>query len=243
MFSDFVLPDRSEVTMSRHFLSSYVKLLVYTCHKRGAHAMGGMAAQIPIKNDEVANKAAMDAVKSDKKREASAGHDGTWVAHPGLSIIALEAFNEEMPDANQIHKKIEDPEISAQDLLKVPSGNITEKGLRHNIKVGLQYLEAWLSGNGCVPLYNLMEDAATAEISRAQLWQWIRHRCKLDSGEEINSNYFGLILEEELREIEKEIGEERFSNGKFQLASEIFKSMIISKKFDEFLTLPAYQHI
>ena len=240
---DFVLPDRSDVTMSRHFLSSYVKLLVYTCHKRGAHAMGGMAAQIPIKNNQQENQKAMDLVRIDKEREAMVGHDGTWIAHPGLAEIALSAFSKQMPDANQINRKMEDPNITAEDLLKVPNGKITLHGLRHNIKVGLQYIEAWLHGNGCVPLYNLMEDAATAEISRAQLWQWIKHGCKLDSGEEINSNYFMLILEEELETIEKEVGEKRFNDGKFQLATEIFKSMIISENFDEFLTLPAYKHI
>ena len=240
---DFILPDRSEVTMSRHFLSSYVKLLVYTCHKRGAHAMGGMAAQIPIKNNQDENERAMNLVRVDKEREAVAGHDGTWIAHPGLGEIALSAFNKEMPNQNQISKKIKNPNITAQDLLKVPSGKITIDGLRHNIKVGLQYVEAWLRGNGCVPLYNLMEDAATAEISRAQLWQWIKHGFMLDTGKKISSSYFIMIFEEELNKIEKEIGEERFNNGKFKLASEIFKSMIISENFDEFLTLPAYKYI
>ena len=243
MFSDFVLPDRSEVTMSRHFLSSYVKLLVYTCHKRGAHAMGGMAAQIPIKNDDKANQEAMEMVRIDKEREASAGHDGTWIAHPGLSNIALLAFNKEMPGDNQIQRKMEDPNIQAKDLLKVPSGEITINGLRQNIKVGLQYIEAWLCGNGCVPLYNLMEDAATAEISRAQLWQWIKHDSKLSSGEKVDSDFSIKILEEELISIKEEIGKDRFENGKFELAAQLFKSMIIAEKFDEFLTLPAYQHI
>jgi len=243
LFPNFVLPDRSEVTMSRHFLSSYVKLLVYTCHKRGAHAMGGMAAQIPIKNDDKANEEAMKMVQLDKEREASAGHDGTWIAHPGLSDIALSAFNKEMPGDNQIQRKMENPKISAKDLLRVPSGAITINGLRQNIKIGLQYIEAWLCGNGCVPLYNLMEDAATAEISRAQLWQWIKHGCKLSSGEKIDSDLSIKILEEELAAIKGEIGENRFINGKFTLASQLFKSMITSETFDEFLTLPAYQYI
>ena len=205
--------------------------------------MGGMAAQIPIKNDEVANKAAMDAVKNDKKREASAGHDGTWVAHPGLCAIALDAFDEEMPDANQIHKKMDNPQITSEDLLKVPTGTITEKGLRHNIKVGLQYLEAWLCGNGCVPLYNLMEDAATAEISRVQLWQWIKNGSKMDDGEVVTDELFLRLLDEELVEIEKEIGVERFSAGKFAVATTLFKEMIVCENLDEFLTLPAYEHI
>ena len=205
--------------------------------------MGGMAAQIPIKNDDKANQRAMKMVQLDKEREASAGHDGTWIAHPGLSDIALSAFNKEMPNDNQIQRKMEAPNITAEDLLKVPNGNITINGLRQNIKVGLQYIEAWLCGNGCVPLYNLMEDAATAEISRAQLWQWIRHDCKLSSGETINSNYCIKILDEELVAIKEEVGDKRFSSGKFALASKLFKSMITSEKFDEFLTLPAYQHI
>ena len=242
-FSNFVLPDRSEITMSRHFLSSYVKLLVHTCHKRGVHAMGGMAAQIPIKNNEKENQDAMKMVQIDKEREASAGHDGTWIAHPGLSNIALLAFNKEMPDSNQIQRKMKNPNISAKDLLKVPSGKITINGLRQNIKIGLQYLEAWLCGNGCVPLYNLMEDAATAEISRAQLWQWIKHDCVLSSGEKIDADFCIKILKEELITIKEEIGIDRFKNGKFTLASKLFRLMIISERFDEFLTLPAYKHI
>ena len=240
---NFVLPDRSEVTMERHFLKSYVKLLIHTCHKRGAHAMGGMAAQIPIKNDNDANMTALNKVKIDKEREASAGHDGTWIAHPGLSNIALTAFNKEMTEDNQIKRKIINPNIEAKDLLKVPKGNITINGLRQNIKVGLQYIESWLCGNGCVPLYNLMEDAATAEISRAQLWQWIRHDCKLSNGEKIDSEFFIKTLKEELVLIKEEIGGDRFENGKFILASKLFESMIISKEFDEFLTLPAYKYI
>ena len=241
--SEFVLPDRSEVTMDRHFLKSYVELLVYTCHKRGAHAMGGMAAQIPIKNDQNANDTAMNKVKEDKKREAVAGHDGTWIAHPGLAPIALDAFNLVMPNDNQINKEIENPKITQSDLLKVPNGKITEKGFRDNIKVGVQYVEAWLSGNGCVPLYHLMEDAATAEISRSQIWQWIKNSAQMDNKKIISTDYFNKILTEELASIEKEIGNERFSNGKFDLASSLFKEMILKDDFDEFLTLPAYKYI
>ena len=240
---NYALPDRSEVTMNRHFLNSYVKQLVYICHKRGAHAMGGMAAQIPIKNDNDKNKQAMDMVKNDKEREASAGHDGTWIAHPGLASIALDAFNKVMPEANQINKKIENPKITQDDLLKVPKGTITEKGLRDNIKVGLQYVEAWLLGNGCVPLYNLMEDAATAEISRAQLWQWLNHECELENGTLITVELLNKIFEEEMNEIQNEIGTERFKKGKFDLALKLFKNMIFKDDFDEFLTLPAYQYI
>ena len=241
--SDYVLPDRSQVTMKRHFLSSYVKQLVYVCHKRGAHAMGGMAAQIPIKSDIEANKKAMLLVKNDKEREANAGHDGTWIAHPGLAPIALDAFNSVMPDLNQINKKIDNPNITQQDLLKVPDGQITELGLRDNIKVGLRYVEAWLSGNGCVPLYNLMEDAATAEISRSQLWQWLKHESNLDDGRKITKDLIIQIFKDELQSIKDEVGTERFNSGKFDLAMDLFREMILKEEFDEFLTLPAYQHI
>ncbi len=240
--SNFVLPDRSQVTMDRHFLRSYVQLLVYTCHKRGAHAMGGMAAQIPIKNDEKANSEAMNKVKVDKEREANSGHDGTWIAHPGLAPIALEAFKI-MDTPNQIDNKISNPDISQFDLLKVPSGKITESGVRENIKVGIQYVEAWLRGNGCVPLYNLMEDAATAEISRAQLWQWLKNKVMLDDKKEFTVDLFKSILVEECEKIKDEIGQNLYSNGKFDLAVELFSNMITSSEFDEFLTLPAYKYI
>ena len=242
-YSEFVLPDRSEVTMDRHFLSSYVKLLIYTCHKRKVHAMGGMAAQIPIKNDEEANSIAMNKVREDKKREAAAGHDGTWVAHPGLAPIALDAFDAIMPNNNQINATLENPMIMQEDLLKVPTGTITEQGFRDNIKVGIQYVEAWLNGNGCVPLYHLMEDAATAEISRSQLWQWIKNEVSMENGSKITEEFFNIILKEELDAIKLEIGDNRFSNGKFDLASNLFKDMILKDDFDEFLTLPAYKYI
>ena len=240
---DCVLPDRSEITMDRHFLKSYVNLLVQTCHKRGAHAMGGMAAQIPIKNDVDANEKAMAKVKEDKEREAHAGHDGTWVAHPGLSPIALEAFNNIMPEANQLQNLREDVNVTAEDLLQVPKGDITEKGVRANIRVGVQYVEAWLRGNGCVPLYNLMEDAATAEISRAQLWQWIKHEASLNNGEKITAEIFVLWLAEEMNVIKAEIGVNRFENGKFIKASSLFSEMIQKNDFDEFLTIPAYKQL
>jgi malate synthase len=240
---DCVLPDRSEITMDRHFLKSYVNLLVQTCHKRGAHAMGGMAAQIPIKNDVDANEKAMAKVKEDKEREAHAGHDGTWVAHPGLSPIALEAFNNIMPEANQLQNLREDVNVTAEDLLQVPKGDITEKGVRANIRVGVQYLEAWLRGNGCVPLYNLMEDAATAEISRAQLWQWIKHEASLNNGENITAEIFVLWLAEEMNVIKAEVGVNRFENGKFIKASSLFSEMIQKNDFDEFLTIPAYKQL
>ena len=240
---DCVLPDRSEITMDRHFLKSYVNLLVQTCHKRGAHAMGGMAAQIPIKNDVDANEKAMAKVKEDKEREAHAGHDGTWVAHPGLSPIALEAFNNIMPEANQLQNLREDVNVTAKDLLQVTIGDITEDGVRANIRVGIQYVEAWLQGNGCVPLYNLMEDAATAEISRAQLWQWIKHEASLNNGEKITAEIFVLWLAEEMNVIKAEIGVNRFENGKFIKASSLFSEMIQKNDFDEFLTIPAYKQL
>ncbi|MBC8256095.1 MAG: malate synthase A [Candidatus Marinimicrobia bacterium] len=240
---DCVLPDRSEITMDRHFLKSYVNLLVQTCHKRGAHAMGGMAAQIPIKNDPEANEKAMAKVKEDKEREAHAGHDGTWVAHPGLSPIAMEAFNNVMLEANQLQNFREDVNVSASDLLKVPTGEITEAGIRANIRVGIQYVEAWLQGNGCVPLYNLMEDAATAEISRAQLWQWMKHEATLNNGTKFTEEIFTLWLTEEMNLIKGEIGENRYENGKFNEASSLFNEMIQKNDFDEFLTIPAYQYI
>jgi len=241
--ADYVLPDRSEITMDRHFLKSYVDLLVQTCHKRGAHAMGGMAAQIPIKNDADANRKAMNKVKEDKEREAQAGHDGTWVAHPGLSPIALEAFNSVMPEPNQLHNLRGDVTISADDLLQVPSGTITENGVRANIRVGIQYVEAWLCGNGCVPLYHLMEDAATAEISRAQLWQWIKHEAAIDDGDQITNERFRLWLKEELDGIQSEVGTNRFEQGKFTEAAQLFSKMITKNEFDEFLTIPAYNQL
>ena len=241
--SNFLLPDRAMVTMDRHFLKSYVDLLIRTCHKRGAHAMGGMAAQIPIKNDPVANERALTKVRNDKEREAQAGHDGTWIAHPELAPIALKAFDKVMPDANQLKNLREDVSITSSDLLQVPSGDITESGMRTNIRVGIQYVEAWLLGNGCVPLYHLMEDAATAEISRSQLWQWIHHEAKLNDGRQITVHLFDEWMTEEMEAIQSEIGEKRFSSGKFAKASALFAEMIKKDEFDEFLTIPAYNYL
>ena len=229
--------------MDRHFLKSYVDLLIQTCHKRGAHAMGGMAAQIPIKNDDVANQKALDKVQADKEREANAGHDGTWVAHPGLAQIALNAFDSIMPNANQLDVKRTDVVVTAEDLLKVPTGVITEEGVRENISVGVQYVESWLRGNGCVPLYNLMEDAATAEIGRAQLWQWIKHRATLDDGRIISMELYSSLLEDEMSNLRTLLGDELFQSGKFELAITLFTDMVQKNEFDEFLTLPAYQYI
>ena len=225
----YILPNRDVVTMDRHFLKSYVDLLVKTCHRRGAHAMGGMAAQIPIKNDDEANKIAMDKVVKDKRREVKAGHDGTWVAHPGLISIAYEAFDFE---SDQLSVKRDEVEVTVDDLLKVPSGSITEEGVRHNIRVGLQYLDAWLKGNGCVPLYNLMEDAATAEISRTQLWQWVHHHAQLDDNRVMSVELFENFLYEEGEKL-----------GLDYVSIDLFKIMVIIDNFDEFLTLQAYKFI
>jgi malate synthase len=240
---DFLLPDRAQVTMDRHFLSSYVNLLIKTCHRRGAHAMGGMAAQIPIKGDPEANATAMAKVEADKLREANAGHDGTWIAHPGLAPIALQAFDGVMDGPNQLGVMREDVDVTAADLLRVPTGGITEEGLRTNIRVGIQYVEAWLGGNGCVPLYHLMEDAATAEISRAQLWQWIRNGASSDDGSLIDIARYDRLLDEELKRIESEIGRDRYTSGHFGPAAELFSAMVKSEQFDEFLTLPAYDYL
>ena len=239
--ADFLLPDRGTVTMERHFLKSYVDLLIKTCHRRGAHAMGGMAAQIPIRDDPAANEAAMARVRADKLREAHAGHDGTWIAHPGLAAIAREAFDSVMHGPTQLSIARADVNVGALDLLKVPEGEITEGGLRGCIRVGVQYLEAWLRGNGCVPLYHLMEDAATAEICRAQLWQWLRHGARTSDGQEITVARFDRLMTAELDRIHTEVGAARLSHGVFPTAARLFEQMTKSETFDEFLTLPAYE--
>ncbi len=238
----FVMPDRSLVTMDRHFLNSYVKLLIKTCHRRGIHAMGGMAAYIPVKSDAVNNEAAIGKVRADKLREVKAGHDGTWVAHPGLVEVAKAIFDEFMPQPNQIDV-IPDVTITAQDLLTVPDGAITEKGFRHNLNVGILYLESWLRGTGCVPLYNLMEDAATAEISRSQVWQWLHHQATLSDGRRVTRELFKQILTEEVDAIRQRVGDEAFAEGKYQDAANLFDEMITAEGCPEFLTLPAYARI
>ena len=233
---DFVVPNRAQVTMDRHFLNSYVRLLIRTCHRRGIHAMGGMAAQIPIKNDPAANEAALSKVRADKHREVNAGHDGTWVAHPGLVAVAKDIFDAGMTTPHQIHLQPPDTHLTAQDLLAVPEGDITEQGLRVNVDVGVQYLEAWLRGNGCVPIYNLMEDAATAEISRSQVWQWIRHGAKLQDGRPVTAELVRQTIAEEMEHKWK-------GGGKFELAARLFEDMMTRGDFSEFLTLVAYDHI
>jgi malate synthase len=240
---EMVLPDRAQVTMTTHFMRSYSLLAIKTCHKRGAAAMGGMAAQIPIKDDPVANSTALQKVKVDKDREATDGHDGTWVAHPGLVPVAKEAFDRIMTTPNQIHRQRDDVSVTAEDLLKVPSGTITEEGLRTNIRVGVQYMEAWLGGLGCVPLYNLMEDAATAEISRTQVWQWLHNRSALADGRILTPELFQEVFAQELIRIRNEIGDDRYAKGKFELASRLFREIIESDELEEFLTLKAYDYL
>jgi len=240
---NFMLPDRGEVTMTKHFLRSYSLLLIKTCHRRKAHAMGGMAAQIPIKGNEAANNAALGKVRDDKTREATDGHDGTWVAHPGLVGIAKDVFDSAMPQANQVDKAREDVEISAADLLAVPEGAITEAGLRQNINVGILYTEAWLRGVGCVPLYNLMEDAATAEISRTQVWQWVHHGAKLDDGRPIDTAMFKSVIDEEMAKIKDAVGDARFDGGQFAAAAQLFDDLIAADTLEDFLTVPAYEKI
>jgi malate synthase len=241
---DFILPDRAQVTMTTHFMRSYSLLTIKTCHHRNAHAIGGMAAQIPIKNNPKANEEALSRVRADKHREATDGHDGTWVAHPGLVPIALEEFNAVMKTPNQIARKRDDVHVTVADLLAIPDGTITEAGLRNNISVSLQYLESWLRGSGCVPINNLMEDAATVEISRAQIWQWIHHpKGVLDDGRKITIELFHQMMNEELEKLKAAIGEEQYKQRKFVNASLILDQIISSDNFVEFLTLPAYQYL
>jgi malate synthase len=226
-------------------MHSYSLLCIKTCHRRGIHAMGGMAAQIPIKNDEKANAEAFAKVRADKEREAKDGHDGTWVAHPGLVSVALEAFNAVMKGPNQIDRKREDVTVRAADILSFgPEGPITEQGLRTNVSVGVQYIEAWLRGSGAVPIFNLMEDAATAEISRAQVWQWIRSpRGILADGRKVTKELFHAVLGEELKKIKSMVGEERFSNGRHQEAADLFDELTTNDEFVEFLTLRGYDRL
>ena len=238
-----VLPDRGQVGMTSHFLRSYSQLLIKTCHRREVHAMGGMAAQIPIKNDPAANDEAMGRVRADKKREAGDGHDGTWVAHPGLVEIAKSEFDAVMKEANQIARKRQDVNVTAADLIKMPEGPKTEAGLRQNVAVGIGYVEAWLRGIGCVPLFNLMEDAATAEISRAQVWQWVRHAQKLDDGRLITKELVRQIVREELDKVKAQMGDDAYAKGRHEEAAQLMIDLVEQPQFYEFLTLPAYDRI
>jgi malate synthase len=237
--ADFVLPDRAQVTMTSPALAAYSKLLIKTCHRRGAHAMGGMAAHIPIRNDADANAAALEKVKADKEREARNGHDGTWVAHPGLIPIAKAAFDALMPDANQVSRLREDVSVTAADLLQKPEGTITEAGLRTNIRVGIQYIAAWLAGNGCVPLYNLMEDAATAEISRTQIWQWRKHNVHLDNGKAVDGALISAAIAEEIAQL-KQSGN---ALDTLDDATKLFEQLCLAEELEPFLTLPAYRRL
>ncbi len=240
--STAILPDRAQVTMDKGFLRAYSQLLIDTCHRRGVHAMGGMAAQIPIKNDAAKSDAALAKVRADKLREVTDGHDGTWVAHPGLVSVALEVFNEHMPTPNQ-HGKRPAVTVGAEDLLAPPSGTRTLEGLRHNVRVAIQYIEAWLRGQGCVPLYSLMEDAATAEISRAQVWQWLSQGVSLEGLDgPLTAGRYTNIVDEELVRIRDEVGA-AFETGKFTEARALFDRLCIHPTYEEFLTLPAYQQI
>ncbi|MBX3189047.1 MAG: malate synthase A [Labilithrix sp.] len=235
-----ILPDRSQVTMDKAFLDAYVQLLIKTCHRRGVHAMGGMAAQIPIKDDPAKNEEALAKVRADKLREVKNGHDGTWVAHPGLVALARETFDAHMKGKNQLDVKRDDVSIDASKLLAPHDGTRTDAGLRHNVRVGIQYIESWLRGVGCVPIYSLMEDAATAEISRAQVWQWIHHRAPLDDGTVIDAKRFAAVVAEEMDRIASEVGRARYSSGKFPEARALFERLSLAPRFEEFLTLPAY---
>ncbi len=239
----FVLPDRSQVTMDKAFLAAYVALAIKTCHRRGAHAIGGMSAYIPVKNDDQANKLAFERVTADKEREVRAGHDGTWVAHPGLVPVAKEVFDKEMSGPNQLSKLREDVRTTASDLLKVPEGTVTEQGLRTNVSVGIQYMESWLRGRGAVPIFNLMEDAATAEICRSQVWQWIHHRAKIADGRPVTVELARSIMKDELDKIRASVGNDAFGAGRFDMASQLFDQLISSGKMQEFLTAPSYEQL
>jgi len=246
---DFVLPDRSDVTMTVPFMHAYSELLVRTCHERGAHAMGGMSAVIPSRTDEEANQRALEAVRTDKEREAGAGFDGTWVAHPDSVAVATTAFDDVLGDSpNQVDRRRDDVQVGADDLLSVAQtpGEITEDGLRLNVNVGIQYISSWLRGNGAAGIYGLMEDAATAEISRAQVWQWIHHGEVLDDGRPVTPELVRTLAGEELEKIRSEIGDDQWfqEQGRPDLSRALFERVALSgDEFVEFLTLPAYDEL
>ncbi|CAD7846447.1 MAG: Malate synthase (EC 2.3.3.9) [Olavius algarvensis Delta 4 endosymbiont] len=240
----YLFPDRAQITMTRHCMHSYSLLAIKTCHRRGAHAIGGMAAQIPIKDDPERNAAALEKVREDKTREVTDGHDGTWVAHPGLVALARDEFDKQMPGANQIDRLRGDVQVTAQDLLRLPAGTITEEGLRTNISVGISYMANWLSGSGCVPLNSLMEDAATAEISRAQLWQWVHYPdSRLTDGRAIDLDLYQAFQAEEVAKIEEAVGADAFATGHYAQAAKMFDDIITSDDLSEFLTLAAYAEL
>jgi len=237
---EYLFPDRTLITMTVPFMRAYCFHVIQVCHRHGAYAIGGMAAQIPIRNNPAANAEALAKVRADKEREADDGHDGTWVAHPGLVATAIEAFKR-MPGPNQINRLREDVKVVEADLLTPLHGPITEKGVRWNIHVGIRYLEAWLGGSGCEPIRNLMEDLATSEISRAQLWQWLRFGAALEDGRKITVELYSGFLKEELAAIRGEYGAGRYDGGHFPEAVELFMRMVQKTEFDEFLSLPAYE--
>ncbi len=241
--SDYVLPDRGQVVMGKAFLGAYAALLIKTCHRRRAFAMGGMAAQIPIKGDPAANEAAFAKVRADKEREVRDGHDGTWVAHPDLVPVAKEVFDRMMPQPNQLERLREDVHVARDDLLQIHEGTKTEDGFRLNIRVGVQYIESWLRGRGAVPIYNLMEDAATAEISRAQIWQWLRYGETLQNGVKVTPEFFARALDEEMQRVKGEVGAEAFAKGRFPEAIALFRTLSLAPEFEDFLTIPAYKLI
>jgi malate synthase len=238
----FVVPNRDQVTMTSPFMDAYSKRVIQRCHKRGILAIGGMAAQIPIKNDVVANARALEKVRTDKAREVKNGHDGTWVAHPALVAVAQEQFNMYMPTANQLHVSRDDIEITEKDLVAIPQGTITEAGVRKNINVGILYMEAWLRGNGAVALYHLMEDAATAEISRTQVWQWLKQEVALEDGRPFTRTLYDQFLQDEIKKIRTDFFTDR-NTDKLEVAIELFHKLVVSDDFEEFLTLNAYNYI
>ena len=239
----FLVPDRDQVTMTSPFMKAYSELVIQRCHKRNIHAIGGMAAQIPIKNDETANKIAFDKVKADKEREVKNGHDGTWVAHPDLVPVAMKVFDENMPTKNQIHVKRNELSISESDLLEVPQGTITEAGVRKNINISVLYMASWLNGQGAAALNHLMEDAATAEISRSQLWQWLRNGVTLDNGKVLTEKYYDKIAMEEYEKIRNQVGDENHEKYHYKLAEQLLDILVVNYTFIDFLTLTGYKYI
>jgi len=240
---NFMVPNRDEITMNSPFMKAYSLRVIQRCHKRGVHAMGGMAAQIPIKGDDMANDLAFAKVVSDKENEVKNGHDGTWVAHPGLVSVAMDVFNKHMITKNQLHIKRYDINVGVNDLVELPKGSITENGIRKNINVGILYIESWLRGNGAAALYNLMEDAATAEISRTQVWLWLHKNVQIEDGRFFGEELYQQLKKEEIQKIKNMIGEAAYLKGKFDLAIKLFDALVLTKEYKEFLTLPAYQHI
>jgi malate synthase len=239
----FIVPNRDQVTMTSPFMSAYSQLVIQRCHKRNIHAIGGMAAQIPIKNDNDANTIAFNKVIADKEREANNGHDGTWVAHPDLVTIAMDVFDKYMRTKNQIHVKREDVNVTEADLLEVPKGTITEEGIRKNINVSILYIASWLNGQGAAAIHHLMEDAATAEISRSQLWQWLQNEVTLDDGKILNKNQYTLFAREEFEKIRQLVGEQQYEKGKYKLAEQLFDDLVVNRNFIDFLTIPGYKYI